>query len=792
MTFLTPYMLWGAAAASIPIAIHLFFRSRYRTVPWAAMKFLLESIEQTSRRLKFQELLLLLLRIAVLVLLALALARPLSSAFSGSGGSAAVDVVFVFDTSFSMGALEGEKTLLELAKEAALKVLDELPPYSAVHILDTSSKPALLGPRVPYNLDQARYLIDNLRLTHLPTDFRPAVKDALQVLKNSQMTGKEFYLFSDMQKLGWETDEAPLIEDLRDFGKLGSVYLVRCGTKVPLNVAVIAITPQFQVPRPGERVGFGVLVANTSKEPAKNLNVTLLVDGDKESAETATIGLLDPGKTTTVTLNAKMQDAGLHVITAAVGSDELAEDNRLDQVIQVRDNVRVLVIEGTTDPSRGQDPKTASKSASYYLGHALLPIKEEARPTYVLQVETISPRQATADLLVDKDLCILVDVALPAKKEVLGAETVSAEFIHELDKFVREGRSLLIFPGHKVKPADYNAALYEQYQLLPFPIAGERLDPKKDSPLHFNKDSVALAAYKQFRDDKQFQIGDAEIWQAIAVVEAAAKKKTPAAGAEPKEPDALEGKKPPAPGDGTATATVALRYEDGSAAIISNKVDAGEVILFTAAAHPSWDPAEFSDALRPLPTHPSFIPLIRTTLFHLLQQQTQDYNVVAGNPLTWFAPPKESRKNFVLLQPDGNKRQLGSPVPDKDRFIIKLENLPQAGVHALVTLDDEGKIAEKLNDPVLVDELRQGKVTLGRPVAVTPDLRESENLEALSDEQIDSKLGFPVVHVIAGSNSEQYGGLERTNREWTLWVLLLVLGVAVSESALAWYCGRPI
>ena len=45
-------MLWGAAAAGIPIALHFFFRSRYRTVPWAAMKFLLTSIEQTSRRLK--------------------------------------------------------------------------------------------------------------------------------------------------------------------------------------------------------------------------------------------------------------------------------------------------------------------------------------------------------------------------------------------------------------------------------------------------------------------------------------------------------------------------------------------------------------------------------------------------------------------------------------------------------------------------------------------------------------------------------------------------------------------
>src|SRR5438045_8780458 len=75
MAFLAPLMLFGAAAAAIPIIIHFFFRTRYRKVAWAAMKFLLTSIEQTSRRLKFQELLLLLARVAVVALLALAVGR---------------------------------------------------------------------------------------------------------------------------------------------------------------------------------------------------------------------------------------------------------------------------------------------------------------------------------------------------------------------------------------------------------------------------------------------------------------------------------------------------------------------------------------------------------------------------------------------------------------------------------------------------------------------------------------------------------------------------------------------
>src|SRR3954463_3641390 len=113
MSFLAPLMLWGSLAAAIPIALHFFYRSRYRTVPWAAMKFLLASIEQTSRRLKFQELLLLLLRTAILLLLAIALARP---SFRGGGGDA-VDAVLVIDTSLSMQAKAGpDVTAFDRAK----------------------------------------------------------------------------------------------------------------------------------------------------------------------------------------------------------------------------------------------------------------------------------------------------------------------------------------------------------------------------------------------------------------------------------------------------------------------------------------------------------------------------------------------------------------------------------------------------------------------------------------------------------------------------------------------------
>ena len=108
MQFLSPLMLAGAAAISIPIALHFFFRARYKPLPWAPMRFLKEAIEQTSRRLRFQEWILLALRCLAIILLALALARPGWKTAVTAGRGEAIDAVLVFDTSYSMAALVGE------------------------------------------------------------------------------------------------------------------------------------------------------------------------------------------------------------------------------------------------------------------------------------------------------------------------------------------------------------------------------------------------------------------------------------------------------------------------------------------------------------------------------------------------------------------------------------------------------------------------------------------------------------------------------------------------------------
>src|SRR5215208_4668435 len=168
MSFLAPLMLIGGAAASIPLALHFFYRARYKPVPWGAMKFLRLAVEQTSRRLRFQELVLLVLRMFLMVVLAIALARPVvCSNVTGGKRGEAVDAVFVIDLSYSMNAREGagNKTRLDIAKESALKVIDDLPPNSTVQVVTCTDRAVAAGPKSPRNLDQAKRLVENLQVT---------------------------------------------------------------------------------------------------------------------------------------------------------------------------------------------------------------------------------------------------------------------------------------------------------------------------------------------------------------------------------------------------------------------------------------------------------------------------------------------------------------------------------------------------------------------------------------------------------------------------------------------------
>src|SRR3990172_3581145 len=76
LTFLNSALLFGLAAVSIPILIHLFTRQKTKTILFSSLKFLKELQKKKIRRLKIRQILLLILRALLILALVLAFARP--------------------------------------------------------------------------------------------------------------------------------------------------------------------------------------------------------------------------------------------------------------------------------------------------------------------------------------------------------------------------------------------------------------------------------------------------------------------------------------------------------------------------------------------------------------------------------------------------------------------------------------------------------------------------------------------------------------------------------------------
>ena len=117
--FLYPLFLFGLAAASLPVLIHLLNRRRLKRIRFPAVRFILLSQKRISRSYRLRHWLLLALRTLAVICLALLLANPIFQTGAGLfAGGGPVSLVVILDNSLSM-TWTGDGNGFKQAKEAA-------------------------------------------------------------------------------------------------------------------------------------------------------------------------------------------------------------------------------------------------------------------------------------------------------------------------------------------------------------------------------------------------------------------------------------------------------------------------------------------------------------------------------------------------------------------------------------------------------------------------------------------------------------------------------------------------
>ena len=595
MEFLAPLMLVGLAGVAVPLIIHLVGRRKAPVKKFAAMDFLLGTNRRVARRLRVREMVLLVVRALATLAVPLAIAKPFVSCAAGgmtvARGPQAV--VLLLDNSFTAGYRKGSETLFERAKDKARRVLEELGPEADVAIAFTAEGGDATTVELSRDHLRLRDQIDAAQLTARPAATTVALRRAAALLATSNHQSRRVYLFSTLAASGFVPGEPAWPP-----GAGPELHVVPLEDGELPNLAITAATAEKDPDMGPRGVRVTVEVQNFGGQKVEGRAVTLRVDGRAVARGLLTLG---PGETAqkkfTTTLPPDVRTAE---VAAELDGDSLALDDRRYLRVEVRRDVRVLLVDG--------DPRTVRhEDEIFYLETALRP---GDRADSALQVSSTTVDELPRRRLADYDAIFLCNV-----------KPLEPKRVSELEEWVKKGGGLLISLGENVDPDAYDAAMapllaqelrtVHQFALGPkAPDAGRAERIGRFEPTHpifsiFSAKSPGLR--------------EAAFWKAVLVGPS----------------EKMGGER-----------TTLARFAGGAPLLVEARRGLGRLLLYTSTLDRDWND---------LPIHPGYLPLVQQVARYLSRSPVEnaDTELAVGRTRDIAVTPEDAR--IEVISPSGKK-----------------------------------------------------------------------------------------------------------------------------------------
>ena len=442
---MTPLFLLCILAAAIPLVLHLVSNIRAEETQFPTLRFLKMSMEKTARRRRIENLMLLLLRMALLALLAIALAEPLSKAVGGWAAGRRYASIIVLDNSMSMAARKGQGTRFAEARAQARVLLSGKSRPAAATVMPTNAP--VISDELVSSLDSLRKGLDHTGIAATRAPVAKKVAKALEMLEDQSLPQKAIYIFSDLQKISFDSlialPELSACEDVH-------ILVVSIAAAEVSNVAVtdLEINGLRVV---DSMIEFTATLVNSGKT-ARVVSVGLRVEADKGawSGPRRQVHLRPAG---TEGSSAKVRfyrrfskpgvvlgQVALDIPAASAGGtlaqgDDLLLDNVRRFSMVISDRVKALI--AAADEGQIMGPATM-------LGIAIDPYAGGSGPWSIIS-KTLPATQVTEADLQQVHAVFFCNVA-----------SFTAAQARAIERFTRNGGTVVFFLGPDVKIDNYN------------------------------------------------------------------------------------------------------------------------------------------------------------------------------------------------------------------------------------------------------------------------------------------------------------------------------------------------
>jgi len=578
MTFATPLLLIGLAAAAIPFVLHLMSSVRAQEVQFPTLRFLKASMEKTARRRRIQHWLLMLLRAGLLALLALAVAEPISRVTGGWLAGRRYAAAVVLDNSYSMAARSGDGSRLDKAKTQAAALLGGDDPPTMGALLTTNG--GLVSTVMNADLSALRKGIEDARIGMGPAPLAQRVSAAVEMLAEQTTDQKSVYVLSDLQRISFEQ-----ILTLQSLADDNDVHLLVVNTAAGeinnVGISNLELSPLRVV---GQVVEITATLVNSS--PADRVvDVGLRIDGVESGLRVrkALSAAGREGSIATVRFFRRFAKPGpvAGEVFLAQG-DDLPVDNVRRFALDIRGRVRALVVRGAATPG-----EPASYDPAMMLRLALDPFDADAA-TWSIQPRTVEADKFSPADLADADIAFFCEVA---RFDDAQAAAIVA--------YARAGGVVAFFLGPGIDAANYNERFIDNV-----PADGGLLPGRIESATgEVGPDAAADAVDWVDTKHPYFEGLFTEPADYLSVlVQRHYRISAPAT--------------PP---------NVLMRLEDGDPLLVAKTFGRGRSILCTTTASPRWSN---------LPVTSLFLPMVARMSMLSGQARGQDLTYLAGAPVT--------------------------------------------------------------------------------------------------------------------------------------------------------------
>lgn len=415
MEFLNPAFLFGLAAASIPVIIHLLNLKKLQKIEFSTLAFLKELQKSKLRKIKIKQWLLLALRVLIILLVVMAFSRPTLKgvAIGGTTSAAKTSVVFIIDNTISMSAVDEKGSLLNQAKTAALKLANLLQQGDDASIIFVSDE----NPDNIFNtsnIEELKKKIEQIKKSDKRGDFQKAILIAGDILKESNNFNKEIYILSDFQKnMMIDFQSLKNIESL--FTENVRLYTINYSGKIFSNLSIDKIESNTQIFEKDKPVTFSVQLTNHSNNNAENNVVSIFINGERNAQKSFSV---ESGKSIKIDIESTIKNTGFVEVQAHLEDDDINSDNNRYLNIYVPDKIPVIIF---------SDEISDAKFISLAL---------EASDGGILKIDEASLNQIQSYDLKKYSSVILIGTPVESS-------------LQRLKQYAENGGGILIFPSSK-------------------------------------------------------------------------------------------------------------------------------------------------------------------------------------------------------------------------------------------------------------------------------------------------------------------------------------------------------